>query len=121
MSQSPLRIGGADGSAMARACPSRSVWSTRERAAHIVRAPPCNLDSAASVRIAGAVADGRPVPLRVLKPVGEHGSSSVVPSNPNSRVGRKRSPIAQGGVKMDAIVVGIDVSKDRLDVHVYPA
>jgi transposase len=27
----------------------------------------------------------------------------------------------QGGVKMDAIVVGIDVSKDRLDVHVHPA
>jgi transposase len=35
-------------------------------------------------------------------------------------LGRKASPIAQGGVKMDAIYVGIDVSKDRLDVHVRP-
>jgi transposase len=34
---------------------------------------------------------------------------------------KKRSPIAQGGVKMEAIVVGIDVSKNTLDVHVYPA
>jgi transposase len=35
-------------------------------------------------------------------------------------LGRKVSPIAQGGVKMDAIYVGIDVSKDRLDVHIRP-
>src|SRR4051812_9452020 len=68
----------------------------------------------------GAVAGVRPAPLRVSKPVGEQGSMPVVPSNPNSRVGRKRSPIAQGGVQMDTIVVGIDVSKDRLDVDVHP-
>jgi DNA-binding winged helix-turn-helix (wHTH) protein len=44
-----------------------------------------------------------------------------LPSNPNSRLGRKkRSPIVQGGVKMEATIVGIDVSKDRLDVHVHP-
>src|SRR4029079_11424163 len=49
------------------------------------------------------------------------GSPSAVPSNPNSRLGRKRSPIRQGWEKMDAIVVGIDVSKDRLDVHVVPS
>src|SRR6266446_2810541 len=73
--------------------------------------PPCNLDPVASVRVTGAVADGRPVPLRVMKPVGEQGSPSAVPSNPNSREGRKRSPIAQGGVKMEATIVGIDVSK----------
>jgi transposase len=36
-------------------------------------------------------------------------------------LGRKASPIAQGGVKMDATYVGIDVSKDRLDVHVRPS
>jgi transposase len=36
-------------------------------------------------------------------------------------LGRKASPIAQGGVMMDAIYVGIDVSKDRLDVHVRPS
>jgi transposase len=57
----------------------------------------------------------------VIEPVGERGSPPVVPSNPNSRVGRSRSPIAQGRDQMEAIVVGIDVSKDRLDVHVRPA
>ena len=39
---------------------------------------------------------------------------------PNSREGRIVSPIAQGGVEMDAIFVGIDASKDQLDVHVRP-
>src|SRR5207302_9948379 len=42
-------------------------------------------------------------------------------SNPNSRLGRKASPIAQGGVKMDATYVGIDVSKEKLDVHLRPS
>jgi transposase len=36
-------------------------------------------------------------------------------------LGRKASPLAQGGVLMDAIFVGIDVSKDQLDVHVRPS
>src|SRR4051812_49691243 len=67
----------------------------------------------------GAVAGERPMPLRDTKPVGERGSSPAVPSNPNSRLGRsKRSPPVQGRDRMDAIVVGIDVSKDRLDVAV---
>jgi transposase len=35
-------------------------------------------------------------------------------------LGRKASPIAQGRLKMDAIVVGIDVSKDKLDIAVLP-
>src|ERR1700756_53197 len=69
----------------------------------------------------GAVADGRPTHPRALKPVPQRGAPSVVPSNPNSRLGRNASPIAQGGVKMEAIYVGIDVSKDRLDVHLYPS
>jgi transposase len=56
-----------------------------------------------------------------MKPVGELGSSSAVPSNPNSRQGRlrKQSPLRQGWDQMD-VIVGIDVSKDRLDVHVLP-
>src|SRR3954471_211510 len=67
----------------------------------------------------GAVAGERPWPLRDTKPVRERESSPAVPSNPNSRLGRsKRSPLAQGWDRMDAIVVGIDVSKDRLDVAV---
>src|SRR5882757_6385376 len=68
----------------------------------------------------GAVADGRPSRPRALKPVPQRGTPSAVPSNPNSRGGRNASPIAQGGVKMDAIYVGIDVSQARLDVHVLP-
>jgi transposase len=36
-------------------------------------------------------------------------------------VGRNASPVKQGRVKMDALYVGIDVSKDRLDVHVQPS
>lgn len=35
---------------------------------------------------AGAVADGRPQALWAIEPVGERGSSSAVPSNPNSRL-----------------------------------
>jgi len=68
-----------------------------------------------------AVADGRPIPLRDIKPVGEQGSPSAGPLNPNSRLGRKASPLAQGWDQMDATYIGIDVSKDRLDVHVLPS
>src|SRR5205814_9758413 len=82
---------------------------------------PCKSGIADSATLAGAVADGRPCHPRALKPVPQRGSPSAVPSNPNSRLGRNASPIAQGGVKMDAIFVGIDVSKDRLDVYVRPS
>ena len=63
-------------------------------------------------------------PLRPgsLKTVGELGAPPVILSNPNSRQGRKaRSPIRQGRVDMESIIVGIDVSKDRLDVAVRPS
>src|SRR5947199_9030331 len=81
---------------------------------------PCKSGIADSATLAGAVADGRPF-HPALKPVPQHGTPSAVPSNPNSRLGRKASPIAQGGVKMEAIYVGVDVSKDRLDVVVRPS
>src|SRR5580658_8968399 len=71
--------------------------------------------------VGDAVAGGRPSSLRDIKPVGERGSTPAVPSNPNSRLGRLRSPVAQGWDQMDAIYVGIDVSKDRLDVAVRPS
>src|SRR4029453_12947315 len=71
--------------------------------------------------LADAVADGRPAHPRALKPEPQRGSPSVVPSNPNSRLGRGASPLAQGRVRMEATVVGIDVSKDRLDVYVRPS
>lgn len=54
-----------------------------------------------------------------IETVGELGAPSVVPRNPNSRLGRKASPHLQGRV-MEQIFVGIDVAKDRLDVHVRP-
>lgn len=78
-----------------------------------------------------AVADGGPVHLWDTKPVEKPGCASAVPSNPNSRLGsltdRKRSPFRQGRDKMAAIAqdtkmfAGIDVSKDKLDVHLHPA
>lgn len=81
---------------------------------------PCNLPVAASCMLFDAVADVRSIFPRDTKPVGERDPSSAVPSTPNSRLGRKRSPIRQGWDQMDAITVGIDVSKDWLDVHVLP-
>ena len=67
---------------------------------------------------ADAVAgDGLLVP-GVIEPVVQFGSSPVVPSTPNSRLGRLRARLCKEGDEMDATVVGIDVSKDRLDVHV---
>jgi transposase len=68
-----------------------------------------------------AVADEGPSPLRDTKPVEKQGSSSAVPSNPDSRLGRKASPLAQGWDRMDAVIVGIDVAKDKLDVAVRPS
>ena len=50
----------------------------------------------------------------------EHGSPSAVPVNPNSRLVRPARPHLQGRV-MERIFVGIDVAKDRLDVHVRPS
>ena len=69
-----------------------------------------------------AVSDGTPSHPGVHEPATQRGRPSVIrPSNPNSRRGRIASPIRQGGVKMEPVIVGIDVSKDRLDVHVLPA
>ena len=50
------------------------------------------------------------------KPVDEYGPSSAVPSNPNSRLGGFAIRLAQGWDQMDAVIVGIDVAKDKLDV-----
>jgi transposase len=85
------------------------------------RAFPCNSRFRDSPRLGVAVAGGRPNFPGSLKTVGERGAPSVVPSNPNSRLGRRRrSSIRQGRVTMDAIVVGIDISKERLDVALRP-
>ena len=49
----------------------------------------------------------------------EPGSPSVVPCNPNSRLVRKARPHLQER-GMEPMYVGIDVAKDRLDVHLRP-
>src|SRR5215216_1981962 len=82
----------------------------------------CNSESRDSRNCRVAVTGGSPANRGSLKTGGECGTPLVVPSNPNSRRGRKaRSPIRQGRVAMDMITVGIDVSKDRLDVVVRPS
>src|SRR3954463_13984484 len=81
--------------------------------------PPCNSRPADSGMMLGAVAGGRPCPPRASSPQWELGAPPVVPSTSNSRLGRK-SPVAQGRGSMDMKAVGIDVSKDRLDVHLWP-
>lgn len=60
----------------------------------------------------------------MIEPLAEFGAPSALCSeNPNSRLGRKASPYSQARV-MEAspasVFVGIDVSKDRLDVHLRP-
>ena len=62
---------------------------------------------------------GEPVAPRAAKPVPERGASAVGSVSPNSRQGRSASPHVQGR-ELKSMFVGIDVSKDRLDVHVRP-
>src|SRR5215210_4855608 len=81
--------------------------------------PPCNSSPAESGMMLGAVAGGRPCPPRASSPQWERGAPPAVPSTSNSRLGRM-SPLAQGRGRMEMKAVGIDVSKDRLDVHVLP-
>src|SRR6185437_622275 len=74
----------------------------------------------ASRKVCSAVAGGSPIVSRPGKAVTELGAPSAVPLNPDSRLGRVASPHAQGRVRMEQHFVGIDVSKDRLDVHLRP-
>ncbi len=81
----------------------------------------------AAAKPARLSADGSPPSSRVpIEPVLEHGAPSAGSiRNPNSRSGRTASPHSQGRVMEQAAsspsFVGIDVSKDRLDVHIRPA
>lgn len=71
--------------------------------------------------MAGAAAEGRSSHPRTRKSAAQLDISSAIPLNPNSRLGRVASSIAQGGVKVGTVFVGIDVSKERLDVQVRPS
>jgi hypothetical protein len=62
----------------------------------------------------------RPCHPEAFEPEPELWSIPPFPSNLNSRTGRARSQLTQGWVVMEAIVVGIDMSKDWQDVHVLP-
>lgn len=71
-------------------------------------------------KVKPAVADGSPKSLWSIEAAGEREAPSVVPENPDSRLDRRKaSPHLQGWV-MEPVYVGIDVAKDRLDVHVRP-
>ncbi len=60
------------------------------------------------------------MPPGAAKPDPEHGAPSVGSMIPNGRKGRIASPHAQGREE-SPMFVGIDVSKDRLDVHLRPS
>src|SRR3954470_6217432 len=67
-----------------------------------------------------AVAEWRAAEPGRVQPAGQPGSRSVVCVTPTGRAGRLASPIEQARVALEQVYVGIDVSKDRLDVHVHP-
>src|SRR6202171_3494398 len=100
-------------------------WQTM-RCTYILRpsrrrcAPPCiSASSPRRGKVGAAVADGSPQPPRVHEPASEHGAPSAASLSPHSRRGRKASPHAQGR-DMEHFA-GIDVAKDRLDVHLRPS
>src|ERR1700733_11523471 len=82
--------------------------------------PPCISSSLRhGDKVDVAAADGSPSAPWVSKPVPEPGAPSAHPNIPNSRRGRIASPHVQGR-EMD-VFIGIDVSKDRLDVCIRPS
>ena len=100
--------------------PSASRWS------RCAEDPPCILPLPMPKQSASLSVDGSPQPPRVREPVKKQGAPSTGSKrNPNSRQGRMASPHSQGRVmEQPATVpsfVGIDVSKDRLDVHLRPS
>ncbi len=87
----------------------------------------CILNLPSCEPVGKVVSGGRPVFAKVYEPVAQCGSPPVTgPVIPNSHGGhRKKSPDVQARGKAHfmveaAVFVGIDVSKDRLDVHVRP-
>src|SRR4029450_1654366 len=81
---------------------------------------PCIKNRPRRRRLGGAVSAESPYAPRAGKPVPERGASAVDFVIPNGRLGRTVSPHAQGW-EPKSMFVGIDVAKDRLDVHVPPA
>ena len=75
--------------------------------------------------VADAGAAERPSHPWTTKSAAQHGSSAAHPLSPNSRQGRKPSPFRQGGAGVETntqpVFVGIDVSKNKLDVALWPS
>src|SRR6266498_826615 len=69
-------------------------------------------------RVRTATAGGRPAAPRANKPVPELGAPPAGSVIPNGRKGT--SPHAQGRER-NRMFVGIDVSKDSLDIHILPS
>jgi transposase len=72
--------------------------------------------------------DGSPVPAGVVEPVSECGASSatIASRSPDSRLGRRSSQHRQARVTNASVAggckfVGLDVSKERLDLHLRPS
>src|SRR5207253_5437168 len=82
--------------------------------------PPCILPTRGT-DVPRVKVGGSPIPPRSTKTVRKLGAPPAASRtvNPDSRLGRTASPHTQGRV-MERIFVGIDVAKDRLDVHVRP-
>ena len=88
--------------------------------------PPCIFPLPATKQSVSLSVDGSPSPPGVSEPEKKQGAPSTGSiRNPNSRLGRKPSPHSQGRVmerfSASPGFVGIDVSKDRLDVHICPS
>src|SRR5215211_1560883 len=88
--------------------------------------PPCILPLPMPKQSASLSVDGSPQPPRIREPVKKQGAPSTGSKrNPNSRQGRMASPHSQERVMEQPATtpsfVGIDVSKERLDVHVRPS
>ncbi len=88
--------------------------------------PPCILPLPAVRKPERLSVDGSPQPPGAIEPEKKHGAPSTGSTgNPNSRLGRESSLHSQGRVMeqppTSPCFVGIDVSKDRLDVHVLPS
>ena len=91
-----------------------------------VTCPPCIWPLPVTKQSASLSVDGSPQPPRVSEPEKKQGAPSTGSiENPNSRLGRKPSPHSQGRIMerhpASPSFVGIDVSKDRLNVHVRPS
>ena len=100
------------------------LCSSDPGAKRVRRGAPCISHLPAGAKPARLRTQASPSPLRVSEPACELGAACVRLSEcPNSRKGRS-SPHLQGRVMDEprrvTTCVGIDVSKDRLDVHVLP-